>query len=102
MYDEDVRGKVLVMKPSTLKESCWTQTDQLWLAEGGFGCDPTSRGRAIYAVCLGDGERTRWNREDFVGVLDAKHLPEWAKQKLEELSASEQVAAPAMGGMKLR
>ena len=40
------------------------------LAEGGFGCDPKSSGRAIFAVCLSDGEKTRWNREDFTGVLD--------------------------------
>lgn len=103
MYDEDVRGKVLVMKPSTLKESYWTHADQLWLAEGGFGCDPKSRGRAIYAVCLSDGERTRWNREDFVGVLDAKHLPEWAEQKLEELRAPQEKRAsvPVHGEMKM-
>ncbi len=104
MYDENVEGKVLVMKPETLKESCWTQENQLWLATGGFGCDPKGRGRAIFATCLSDGEQTRWNREDFVGVLDGQYLPEWAKQKLTELQApkQEQAAAPVMGGMEMR
>lgn len=103
MYEENVEGKVLVMDPSTLKESCWRQEDQLWLAEGGFGCDPKSSGRAIYAVCLSDGEKTRWNREDFLGVLDEQHLPEWAAQKLEELRAQEQRPAesPGQGGMTM-
>lgn len=103
MYDENVEGKVLVMDTSTLKESCWTQEDQLWLAQGGFGCDPKSSGRAIYAICLSDGEKTRWNREDFVGVLDEQYLPEWAKQKLEELRAQEPKSAesPEQGGMKM-
>ena len=90
MYEENVEGRVLVMDPSTLKENCWTQEDQLWLAEGGFGCDPKSSGRAIYAVCLSDGEKTRWNREDFVGVLDEQYLPEWAKQALEAIQEPEQ------------
>ncbi len=104
MYDENVEGKVLVMKPSTLKEECWSQENQLWLATGGFGCDPKGRGRAIFATCLADGERTRWNREDFVGVLDGQFLPEWAKQKLTELQApkQEQAAAPVMGSMNMR
>ena len=102
MYDEDVDGKVLVMNPSTLKESCWSQENQLWLATGGFGCDPKGRGRAIFATCLADGERTRWNRGDFVGVLDAQYLPKWAKQKLEALTAPEQAADPVMGGMNMR
>jgi len=90
MYDGNVEGKVLVMKPDTLKESCWSQENQLWLATGGFGCDPKASGRAIYATCLADGEQTRWNREDFIGVLDEQFLPEWAAQKLEALRAPEQ------------
>ena len=104
MYDEDVKGKVLVMKPSTLKEECWSQENQLWLATGGFGCDPKGRGRAIFATCLSDGEQTRWNREDFAGVLDERYLPEWAQEKLAALRApkQEQAAAPAMGGMEMR
>ena len=87
MYDANVQGKVLVMKPDTLRESCWSQANQLWLAEGGFGCAPESSGRAIYATCLADGEKTRWNREDFIGVLDRQHLPDWAERKLEEILA---------------
>ena len=90
MYDEDVEGKVLVMKPSTLKEECWSQENQLWLATGGFGCNPNGRGRAIFATCLSDGEQTRWNREDFAGVLDEKYLPEWAQEKLAALRAPKQ------------
>lgn len=100
MYDENVKGKVLVMKPETLKESCWSRQAQLWLATGGFGCDPKASGRAIYATCLGDGEQTRWNREDFIGVLDERYLPEWAREKLEALHTPEQRAA-ALGGMKM-
>ena len=97
MYEENVEGKVLVMDPSTLKESCWRQEDQLWLAEGGFGCEPKSSGRAIYAVCLSDGEKTRWNREDFLGVLDEQYLPEWAAQKLDELRSQAQKPAESLG-----
>lgn len=97
MYEKNVEGKVLVMDPSTLKESCWRQEDQLWLAESGFGCDPKSSGRAIYAVCLSDGERTRWNREDFLGVLDKQYLPEWAAQKLDELRSQAQKPAESLG-----
>lgn len=72
------------------------------LAEGGFGCSPSARGRAVYATCLGDGERTRWNREDFAGVLKEKFLPGWAQARLEELRRQEQrqINGPAMGGIE--
>ena len=100
-YEQDYEGKVLVMSPDTLRESCWDPRSQLWLGESGFGCSPHARGQAVYATCLGDGERTRWNRADFTGVLDEQYLPDWAREKLEELRSArqEQHAGPSMGGI---
>lgn len=100
---QDFTGKVLVMSPDTLREACWDPRDQLWLGEGGFGCSPDSSGRAVYATCLGDGEKTRWNRSDFIGVLDEKFLPDWAMEKLEELRGPRQEQdGPSMDGMTMQ
>ena len=44
-----------------------------------------------------DGETARWNREDFIGVLDDKFLPDWARKKLEELMTQEQDGRPHYG-----
>ena len=71
----DYEGRVLVLSPDTLKESCWTPQNQLWLAHDGFGCSPHAVGRSIRCTCLGDGEQTRWNRTDFTGVLKEEFLP---------------------------
>ena len=100
--EQDFTGKVLVLSPDTLKESCWSQADQLWYAHDGFGCSPHAIGRSVRCTCLGDGEMTRWNRSEFIGVLDDKFLPEWAKPKLAELQAQEQTDAPTMGGMNMK
>lgn len=81
----DYTGKVLVMNPDTLRESFWNQQSQLWYAHDGFGCSPNSIGRSIRCTCLGDGEETRWNRSDFIGVLDERFLPDWAVDALSEL-----------------
>ena len=99
---QDFTGKVLVLSPEALREQYWGQKDQLWYARSGFGCEPHSSGRAVFATCLSDGETARWNREDFTGVLDDKFLPEWAREKLEELMTQEQTDAPTMGGMKMK
>ena len=103
-HEQDYKGKVLVMSPGTLRESCWDPRDQLWLGEGGFGCSPTASGRAVYATCLGDGEQARWNRSDFAGVLEEKYLPDWAREKLEELRGPQQGQGtnPAMGGLIMK
>ena len=78
-------GKVLVLSADTLKEAYWSQENQLWLATGGFGCQPHAIGRSIRCTCLGDGEETRWNRTDFTGVLKDELLPDWASEKMKEL-----------------
>ena len=90
----DYTGKVLVIHPEMLRESCWDAHNQLWQAYAGFGCSPTAFGQAVYAVCLGDGEEARWERSDFIGVLKDEFLPDWAMERLE---VHEQ--GPSMDGM---
>jgi len=98
--EQDFTGKVLVLSPDTLRESCWQPENQLWYAHDGFGCSPHAIGRSVRCTCLGDGEKTCWNRHEFIGVLDEKHLPDWAREKLMELTAPRQ-EEPAAGEMKL-
>ena len=98
--EQDFTGKVLVLSPEALQEQYWGQDYQLLYARSGFGCAPHSSGRAVFATCLSDGETARWNREDFIGVLDEKCLPDWAREKLMELTAPRQ-EEPAAGEMKL-
>ena len=81
----DMQGKVIVLNHMSMKEEYWKPEYQLWLATGGFGCSPTASGRAVYATCLYDGEHSRWNREKVLGVLKNDYLPDWAREKLEEL-----------------
>ena len=69
-------------------------------AHDGFGCRPHAIGRSVRCTCLGDGETTRWNRHEFIGVLDEKYLPDWAREKLMELTAPRQ-EEPAAGEIKL-
>ncbi len=101
---QDYAGKVLVLRPTVLKEDCWRGQNQLWYAECGFGLSPYSRGKAVFATCLGDGEKARWERSDFLGVLDEQYLPDWAVEKLAELRGpqQEQQDGPAQGGMEMR
>ena len=107
---QDFTGKVLILRPDRLKDECWNPQNQVWYGQGGFGCSPAARGRAVYATCLGDGEEARWNREDFMGVLDEQYLPDWAAEKLAELRTlaqepsdpvQEQAGTPTPGGMEM-
>lgn len=83
---QDYTGKLLVIRDTVLKEEFRTPENQLFLASSGFGCSPDARGRKVYGRFLNDGEKTHFYREDFVGVLADEHTPDWAKDKLAELS----------------
>lgn len=100
-HEQDFEGKVLVMSPDSLREDCWRPQDQLWLCTGGFGSRPNSRGRAVFATCLGDGEESRFDRHDFIGVLKEEFLPEWAMDGLTQYQRQEADDVPGMRGPEM-
>lgn len=67
-YSADYTGQVLVLKADRLAEPYQQPEFQLWKAFGGFGCNPTGFGRAVFVQCLADGEKTRFERYDFHGI----------------------------------
>lgn len=97
----DYKGRLLVLKPTVLKESYRTSENQLFVAEGGFGCSPNSRGRKVFGKFLIDGEETNFNRDDFFGIIKDECIPEWAAEKLAELEPPDQDESEGitMGGM---
>ena len=98
--DQDYTGKVVVIDPNILKDKYKAPEDQLFLAEGGFGASPNSRGRKVYGCFLKDGEKAYYNRDEILGVLKEEFLPEWASEKLDELeNTAEESAGMTMGGM---
>ena len=97
----DYTGKVVVINPYIFKDEYKTPEDQLFLAESGFGCRPDSRGRKVFGQFLKDGEKTHYQRSDIVGILKDEYLPEWAKEKLDELTPlnEDESEGMTMGGM---
>lgn len=70
-------------------------------AHDGFGCSPHAIGRSVRCTCLSDGEMTRWNRDEFVGVLDEKFLPDWAKESLSQFQQEEAAESPGMNNQSM-
>jgi hypothetical protein len=100
---QDFTGKLLILRDTVLNEASRTPENQLFLARGGFGCSPSSNGRAVFGEFLIDGEKARFERQDFVGVVDGRYLADWAKEKLADLQAAaapEEAAGQSMPDMK--
>lgn len=96
LVGRDLEDKVLVLSPRVLRESCWSQENQLWLASSGFGCRANATGRAVYATCLWDGEVARWNRSDFAGMMQEDKLPDWAVGRLDSIRGNTEATNETM------
>ena len=83
--DMDYKDRVLILKPSILNDQHKSPDNQLFIADiGGFGCSPTSSGRRVIGHFLIDGEKGEYYRSDFAGIIADAHLPQWAKDTLEQ------------------
>ena len=91
--NKDYTNQLLVLKPSMLAPWAKEPVNQLWVAKNGFGVSPVASGRAVYATCLYDGEKARWNRGDFIGIANPNRLPEWAVDKLSEIQNEDEEEA---------
>lgn len=87
-YDEpqDYTDKLLVLRAEVLKEEYRTPENQLFYATGGFGCSPSASGRKVFGEFLSDGEQTSFNRHDFIGIISPEHIPEWAQERLTQIT----------------
>lgn len=80
----DFENKIMVLNPFGIKDEYKTPDFQLFLAQSGFGCSPTARGKLVYGVFLADGEHTHFERSQFIGQLKPALVPDWAKEKAKE------------------
>lgn len=82
--DENYYKRILVLKPEKLKDEYRNKKYQLWMPYSEtFGCRPEARGKAIYAVCLYDGEvsTVNWRRDDFLGILKPEKTLSFVAEK---------------------
>lgn len=94
-YQDDLKGKVVVIKPEILRREYRRATCQLQLCTGGFGASPNSRGSACYCTELYSGKTSRFERSDILGVIAPENLPKWAKHYLECIQQERQAEKKA-------
>ncbi len=85
---ENLEGKLIVIKAEVLSPEFQTADHQLKICQGGFGANPNARGNAVFCKDLYSGKESRFERSDVLGVADIARLPQWAKTKLAELEKS--------------
>ena len=91
--DDDLNGKVVVIKPDILRREYRRATNQVMLCTGGFGAFPSSRGSACFCANLYTGKTSRFERRDILGVLKEDQIPKWALHGLKYYQAEKQKKA---------
>lgn len=74
----NLEGKIVIVSADWFKDEYRNAENQLFKAKGGFGCDPTKLGRAVFGNFY-DGETCRVNREYILGVASEKAISDWEK-----------------------
>lgn len=82
--EENYEDRVLILRPSRLRDEYKKPEYQLFYAECGNGCDPTATGTRVFGFFVSDGEELSYRRGDFIGVIKDELIPEWAKDKIAE------------------
>jgi len=85
----DYEGQVVAVKASALAPEYRAASHQLHIATGGFGCSPTSSGRAVYCTNIFDGKSCRFDRANILGVVKPDEIPPWAQDKIAKLREAE-------------
>ena len=88
-YDDDLNGKVIVIKPEVLRPEYRRATSQVKLFTGGFGAYPHSRGSAVFCTEIYTGRQSRFERRDILGVLEPENQPKWVQHYLLVLQQAE-------------
>ncbi len=98
---QDYTNKLLILRDTSLKEEYRTPENQLFFATGGFGCSPTASGRKVFGHFLSDGEKSEFCRQDFIGIAADEHIPDWAREKLAEMSEDNEQSQDNSPEMKM-
>ena len=85
-YDDDIKGKVIVIRPDVLKREYQRATRQYQLCIGGFGASPHSRGSACFCTNIYSGEENRFERRDVLGIVYEDQMPDWVREKLKTVN----------------
>lgn len=80
---DDITGKVVAVKLSSLRYEYRRADCQLILVTNGSGARGYSRGTSVYGVNVFTGRRDgRWERRDVLGEVRPECMPQWAKEHL--------------------
>ena len=102
--DTSIKNKVVVIRPDCLIHESQYSQKQLYFVESGFGVEGNSRGRSVFCRSISDDSKVRFDRKDVLGVIRSDKIPDWAKEKINEIqkAVSSPVTASPVNLLSMR
>lgn len=88
-YEMRINSRVVIARHSSMLGKHWSANHQLYYCTGGFGSNSNPSGRSVFAVSLADGEQTRWNRSDILGIAKSEVITDHARLQLSQIRPSD-------------
>ena len=83
---DNIEGRLVVIKPDFFKPEFRDAKYQIVLATGGFGCDASKMGNAVFVIeCCENPEIYRQERYNLIGEPTEEMITEW-KEKYGEFN----------------
>lgn len=82
---KSIEEKIVAVKTEALAPEYRTAPHQLVYVTGGNGALANAHGNACFCINLYTGKHTRWERYDIQGEVRPERIPDWARQRLEEV-----------------
>jgi hypothetical protein len=71
LFGQDLTGKTVQLRQSFFRKGAgYKASEHLFKCSGGFGCAPSSIGRAVFGTFLSDGEKARVDRGDVEYIVE--------------------------------
>lgn len=86
-YGESIDGKVIAIRADVFSPEYRRGDYQIVLVDGGNGSKANPSGHAVYCYHLNNGNHTRFERHDVLGVIRPEAVPDWAKDGLARVEA---------------
>ena len=81
-YSQSIEGEVVAIKAEVFNPEYRCGNYQLIWVTGGNGAQANARGSAVFCHYLNNGQHTRFERQDVLGIVRPESLPLWAQESL--------------------
>lgn len=84
-YTDRIVGKVVAIDEKYLYDGYKDISHQLYLVNGGFGAEASSRGSACMSTNLFTGKGDRIERQQIIGIVPEDKLPDFARKTISNI-----------------